>query len=306
MQTPSRARKRILPARRIRPKTLVLGLTLTKSACLLFLVAGCPGFARVAAEVVLTPEEEVALGRELAREVEARFDFHPDLVVQRYVQDLGEMLVRASGEPRPEVPWSFKVIDDPDQVNAMALPGGWIYIFSGLMLLVESESEISGVLAHEIAHVNERHIAQRLATIYGIEVLAAVALGRDPGTLERIIATIMAQGYLLNYSRAQEREADALAVDYTINAGWDPRGLADFFEHLTETPRPPTWLATHPSPEDRIANVHELLAGRTIPTRTGRERYAIIRNRVAATAVPEAERRPPKPHSEGRGLHRCR
>jgi beta-barrel assembly-enhancing protease len=232
----------------------------------------------------------VALGRQLAREVEAHYTMHPDEVVQTYVSDLGALIVEAAGNPRPEVPWSFRVIDQPEQLNAMALPGGWIYLYSGLLLTMETEAELVAVLAHEIAHVTLRHIAERLATMFGIEVLAAVALGQDPGTLERILATIFAQGYLLRYSRGQEREADSAAIEYAIAAGWDPRGLAWFFERLEDQPRPPEWLSTHPSPEARVEYVGERVAGREIPTRTGQERFEQVLERLRAReAISEKE-----------------
>ncbi|MFW6369329.1 MAG: M48 family metallopeptidase, partial [Myxococcota bacterium] len=228
---------------------------------LLLLVAGCSGFRSVAAEVVLPPEDEVELGRQLSREVEAEVELHPDPLVQEYVSNLGSQILAAIDDPRPEAEWNFKVIDDPENVNAMALPGGWNYIFSGLMRVVESEAELGGVIAHEIAHVTQRHIAERLATIYGVEVLASVALGQDPSTLQRIVASIVAQGYLLNYSRGQEREADAFGVDYMIASGLDPRALAYFFEHLAGLPRPPVWISSHPNPEARIESIYELIEG---------------------------------------------
>ena len=230
--------------------------------------------------MVLPPEEEVALGRQISAEVEAHYELHPDEELQRYVAFLGDSIVAATGEKRPEISWSFKVIDDPDSVNAMALPGGFIYLFSGLLLIMETEAELVGVIAHEMAHVNLRHIAERLATIYGIEVLGAVALGRDPSTLRRIIATIVAQGYLLRYSRGQEREADAEAIEYMILAGWDPLELASFFARLEAAARPPQWLSTHPSPENRAAYVQERVAGREVPSRTGRERFREVQERL--------------------------
>ncbi len=248
------------------------------------LLVGCAALQRVAGDIVLPAEDEIALGRELSRQFEEHYRLVPDEVVQSYVQDIGELLVVASGKPRPEVEWSFRVVDEPEEVNALALPGGWIYVYSGLLLMLDSEAELAGVLAHEIAHVNERHVAERLATIYGVEVLRTVALGRDPGTLATIVGSMVAQGYLLSYSRSQEREADALAVEYTIEAGWDPRSLATFFEALDELPRPPMWLSTHPSPLARKEFIHERVAGRVIPTTLGRERYQKVRERLRAPA----------------------
>jgi beta-barrel assembly-enhancing protease len=263
---------------------------------ILLVAVGCAGLQRVAGDIVLPPEDEVALGRQLATELEANLDLHPDPAIQDYVADLGAQIVAAIGDPRPEVEWHFKVIDAPEDVNAVALPGGWIYLTSGLLLLVETEAELVGILAHEIAHVTRRHIAERLATIYGLEILAAVALGQDPGTLERIVTTVLAQGYLLRYSRDQEREADAYGAEYAIAARWDPRGLIWFFEHLVEAPRPPTWLATHPSPDARIELLEAQLSGREpLPSRVGRARYDSVRARVAEPPVPVGTRMPSGP-----------
>ena len=133
---------------------------------------------------------------------------------------------------------NFHVVDDPNTVNAFAIPGGDIYIYSGLLLQADTESEVVGVLGHEVAHVTERHIAERLVQTYGIQTLASVALGNNPGMLTQMLAGVAAQGYVLKYGRDQESEADRTGLKYTIDAGYDPQGMVTFFQQSSPKTRP--------------------------------------------------------------------
>ena len=120
------------------------------------------------------------------------------------------------------------MLDDPKEINAFAVLGGYLYVYSGLLLIAEDEAEIAGVLAHEIGHIVGRHSANQLAARFGMELLAALALGEDL----QLLGQIASQLGSARFSRDDEREADTFGVRYAIAAGYDPRGLLRFFEKL--------------------------------------------------------------------------
>src|SRR5690606_12528518 len=132
----------------------------------------------------------------------------------------------------PGITYRFTVIDEPRQVNAFALPGGHIYVYSGLIAAADSEAELAGVLGHEIGHVAERHAAQALGAQFGLQTLASLALGQNPSLIEQIAAGIAAQGYLSRHSRDAERESDSRGLQYLIAAGYDPTAMPAFFKKL--------------------------------------------------------------------------
>ncbi len=247
---------------------------------LMFTAPGCATLRRGAAEVLLPVDQEIELGKQISAEMEEELTLHPSAEVQRYIQNLGARVVAAAGRERhKDMSFTFKVVDDPDTLNAFALPGGWIYIYSGLLLQAQSEAEVVGVLAHEVAHVTRRHIAERLAAAYGLQVLAAVALGEDPSTVKQMAGAVLSTGYLLRFSREQEVDADVTGVRYTVGAGWSPNGLIDFFKRLggdreAGSRRALGWISTHPMPEDRVVHVEEAIAGfSSVPTKDGRAEH---------------------------------
>lgn len=237
--------------------------------------------------MVLPTDEEIALGRQMSQEIEQKVQLVRDPAVNRYVSDLGRQIVAAAHDKRPEIEFKFRVIDDPKTVNAFAIPGGWIYVYSGLLLNMTDGAELAAVLGHEVAHVTLRHVGQRLATAYGLQILAAVAFGEDPSTLEKLVTAVVANGYLLKFSRDQERAADEKGVRYEAQAGWDPRGFIQFFEtlkSLEQGPQVPAWLSSHPLPQDRIDTVQALIRGLgTVPDREGKADYLDMRRSLEAT-----------------------
>lgn len=238
-------------------------------------MSGCPQpAARTAADLLVPVSEEVELGRQLSDQVEGELKLHPSEELQSYVRGLGELIV-SQVEDRPEgIEFHFQVIDDPNMVNAFALPGGWVYVFSGLLEAMDDEAELVAVLAHEVAHVTRRHVAQRLVTLYGVDVVTSLALGREPGLLSQLVATVAQQGFLLSYSRSQEDDADDFGMVYTVRANYDPRAFITFFEKLTGGGGFPEFLQTHPLPETRIENVEAFIDGlEDVPTRRETERF---------------------------------
>jgi predicted Zn-dependent protease len=156
-------------------------------------------------------------------------------------------------------PWNFFVVRD-SSVNAFNLPGGLIYVNSGLIAEAETLDQLTGVLAHEIAHGSKRHGTQLMTRAYGYNLLAGLVLGRDAGQGKQIAAQLLGTGILTDYSRDAEREADKAGVGYVYRAGYDPGGMAEFFRKLASLrSRQPSkveqFFSSHPLTSERIASV---------------------------------------------------
>jgi len=209
----------------------------------------------------MSEAQEISVGRELDAQVRQEMGLYEDAELQRYVQDLGMRLARSS--ERPNLPWSFAVVDSP-AVNAFALPGGFIFITRGILPYLDNEAQLVGVLGHEIGHVTARHSAQQytrgmgtsLGVLIGSIFVPQIAPFSD-----------LAQGGLgvlfLKFGRDDELQADALGAAYTAGGGWDPDEVPKFLttlariSELTDRNGVPNWMSTHPQPENRAARVTE-------------------------------------------------
>ncbi len=210
-------------------------------------------------------EKEIALGKSLAQEVERSSKLIDDPVVTEYVNRVGQNLVRNSDA---RVPFTIKVIDS-DEVNAFALPGGFFYVNSGLILRAQEESELAGVMAHEMSHVICRHGTKQATKAELIQIGAMAAMIFVPygwagyGIYEGMNLAIPLT--FLKFSRDAEREADFLGIQYMYKAGYDPNSYVTFFERIQadEKRRPGTVskvFATHPPTGDRIAAAQKEIA----------------------------------------------
>jgi beta-barrel assembly-enhancing protease len=214
-------------------------------------------------------EKEIALGKQVAQEIERQAKVIDDPVIAEYVNRVGQNLVRNSDV---KVPVTIKVLD-AEEVNAMALPGGFFFVNSGLILKAESESELAGVMAHEIAHIAARH-GTRQATRGQVVNLASIPLifmGGWTGYGIRQATSVLVPMGFLKFSRSFEQEADLLGLQYLYKAGYDPTSFVDFFEKIQsmEKKKPGTLakvFASHPMTDDRIKdsqkNIEELLTAK--------------------------------------------
>ena len=210
-------------------------------------------------------EKEIALGKQLAQEVERTSKMIDDPVVTEYVNRVGQNLVRNSDA---QVPFTIKVIDS-DIVNAFALPGGFFYVNSGLILRAQEESELAGVMAHEISHVTARHGTKQATKADIIQIGAMAAMIFVPygwagyGIYEGMNLAIPLT--FLKFSRDAEREADFLGIQYMYKAGYDPNSYVTFFERIQadEKRRPgtiPKVFSTHPPTPERITDAQKEIA----------------------------------------------
>lgn len=235
-----------------------------------------------AADVLLPPRDEEKLGDEMRQEVLKEVDVLDDPQVQAYVSELGNTAVRAARNQPEGINYNFTVIDG-DELNAFAMPGGEIYVYTGLMRAMDDEAELMSVISHEVAHVSRRHIAQRLVAMYGLQALASAALGNNPGVITELAANVAAQGYLLRYSRAHETDADDHGLRYMVRAGYDPNAFIEFFEKIDKAggARPPEFLSSHPSPQNRIADARAFINGLdSVPSTRNQQRYNEIKQRL--------------------------
>ncbi len=202
-------------------------------------------------------EKEIAIGKQLAQQVERQSKIVNDPVVSEYVNRIGQNLVRNSDA---KVPFTIKVIEDPT-VNAFALPGGFFFVDTGLILRAETEAELAGVMAHEIAHVAARHGTrqQTRGQLINYGSIPLIFLGGWAGYAIRQGAGLAIPLGFLSFSRGFESEADLLGLEYMYKSGYDPTAFVDFFEKIQslEKKKPGTIsrvFSTHPMTDDRIKN----------------------------------------------------
>lgn len=245
--------------------------TRTRGAVALALVAGLavggcvtnPATGR--SQIMLISEaQEIQMGRQYDQQVVASIGLYPDSAWQLYLQQLGAQLA-AAGE-RPNLPWTFRVVDDP-AVNAFALPGGFIYVTRGLLVHLNSEAELASVVGHEIGHVTARHTVsqmsnQQLAGLgLALGTIVSSEVGRYAGLANSALGVLF-----LKHSRDDERQADDLGLRYLRRTDWDPREMLDVFQMLERVSasegggRLPEWLATHPSPGNRHEHITQAIA----------------------------------------------
>ena len=235
--------------------------------------------------------QEQEIGRELSQEIEAEAKMITDPVVTSYIERLGQRLVSHSDATMPFV---IRVLDS-DTINAFALPGGYFYINSGLILAADNEAELAAVMAHEIAHVAARHATKNLtkSQIWGFASLALTAVGGPAGIIIHQVADIAVPVTFLKFGRNEEREADLLGLEYQYAAGYDPLAFVNFFERIAVHQKKDgnfvvRLFASHPMTAERIRRAQEEI-GTLLPQRdeyvVSTSEFDEVKSRVASSTV---------------------
>lgn len=204
---------------------------------------------------LLSLEDDIELGRGVEAEIAANPQEYPILPesgneeVYAYVRQItSDILATGEVRYRTEFPWTVRIIRNDSILNAFCAPGGFIYVYTGLMKFLDSEDQLAGVMGHEIAHADLRHSSRQLTKIYGISLIAEAILGENQELLKQISTTLIA----LSFSRDHESESDMASVRYLCPTEWNAAGSAGFFLKLEGQPVPPEFLSTHPNPADRV------------------------------------------------------
>ncbi|RAV98761.1 M48 family metalloprotease [Pseudochryseolinea flava] len=215
--------------------------------------------------IVFSVQDDVALGQQVKAEIMANPEYkilsesqYPQ--VYAYLNGMkNEILNSGKLAYKEEFAWELHVIHDDNVLNAFATPGGYIYIYTGLIKYLDNADDLAGVLGHELAHADERHTVRNLQKAYGVNALLAIALGQNPSALQEIAAQIAGSLAGLSFSRDFEREADANSVEYLSQTKYACNGAATFFIKLEEQGggQPPEFLSTHPNPENRIEDINK-------------------------------------------------
>ncbi len=223
--------------------------------------------------------QEIQMGREADPDIVASMGLQPDESIQLYVSGLGAEL--AARSERPDLPWTFRVLDDP-LINAFALPGGYIYVTRGILAHFESEAELAGVLGHEIGHVTARHSVSQINKVQLAQLGLGVGMILAPELQQfEWIASASMQLLFLKFGRDDERQADELGVRYMSRTGYDPAQLSGVMAMLGQVTAEggggmPEWLSTHPNPANREEAIREMAAGAEValdPALVRREEY---------------------------------
>lgn len=259
-------------------KLLRLGIVATILAGFVGL-AGCSvNQATGERQLVLVGEgQELAIGKEAHQDIVAQMGLYEDRQLSELVHRIGSQMAGAS--ERPELPWSFAVVDDPI-VNAFALPGGYIYVSRGILGHFDSEAELAGVLGHEIGHVTARHGVEQMSKAQlanlglGVAMIASEEFRQFGG-----LAQVGMQLLFLKFGRSDESQADELGLRYVAQSAWSAAEMPKVFTTLERVSgasgsRLPEWASTHPSPDRRAARLRELVAALPPDQQTGRVQRA--------------------------------
>lgn len=244
--------------------------------CILLMITGLSSGCAVSKDDIrgfniISLQEEKQLGDKFVVEVEKQRKVVTDPQVQGYLNRLGNRLL--TGVRAREFDFTFKAVRD-NSVNAFAVPGGHVYVHTGLIKAAQNETELASVMAHEINHAVARHGTQQLTQQYGYGLVIQLLLGQNPNLLAQLASTLFGQGAFMAYSRSMENQADYLGVETMYRAGYDPRGMISFFKKIdTINQRNPgaleQFFSSHPMTGERLRNVQIEIS--KLPPKTFRE-----------------------------------
>ena len=242
---------------------------LLSTVVLALIVCSCKDFN------VFPVSQDVALGANIDKELRSNAREYPvyaDATVREYVQGVVNQLVSAPDIKYKSVfPYRVTIVDDPQTMNAFCTPGGFIYVYTGLLRALDNEASLAAVLGHEIAHAECRHGTERMTKSLGAQILLDMALGTDASQVTKTTANLFTGLALLKNSRDNEEEADAKSFVYLQHSPWYPGSIRYFFEKVNDRNRRGAlerWTSTHPLPQDRITACEQRAAAAKLPPPT--------------------------------------
>ncbi len=227
---------------------------------------------------IFSLQDDVQLGEQLVQEMKANTAEFPvftkDPSVKKYIEEkvFAHILETPAIKNKTTYRYSIEIIDNPEVMNAFALPGGPIYVYTGLLKYLDSEAALAGVLAHEIAHIEERHATERMTKYYGVQFLLSLILGDSPSQIAEVAANFFVGAAFLANSRSDEDEADLRSMEYLRSSRYYAGGVKFFFEKMRDdglvknnSSKIETFLSTHPEPVERIKVTEERLKNWNLP-----------------------------------------
>lgn len=218
---------------------------------------------------IFSDSDDIKLGQQIDNEIRSKPEEYPLLQgrtdIKRYVEQIGDKVLSSRAvKKRGIYAYTYEIIHDDNTINAFCTPGGYIYVYTGLLKFVDNEATLAGVLGHEIAHAERRHATQRITKAYGAQILLSIALGERPSQIAEIGANLFAGLAFLANSRSDETESDDYSFKYLQNTEYYPGGIKFFFDKIQRENGVRAGgferlLSTHPLPHDRIEHVEEVL-----------------------------------------------
>lgn len=216
---------------------------------------------------VFSIQDDIALGQQVSAEIDGNPQQYPVLPetgrngrneqAYQYLRNITSKILNSGDVTyRDEFPWKVKIIHDDKILNAFCTPGGYIYVYTGLIKYLDTEDQLAGVMGHEIAHADKRHTTDNLTKAYGWQLLIDIVVGSNQGAVTEIAKSLAS----LSYSRAAERQADDYSVIYLCPTDYQSDGAADFFEKMQQEGtggRVPEFISTHPNPDNRIESIRQ-------------------------------------------------
>ena len=227
--------------------------------------------------------DDIQLGKQVSQQIESDPAQFPILQergneeVYRYIRKITNNILNSGNvKNKDNFAWQVKIIDDSKTLNAFATPGGYIYVYTGLIKFLDSEDQLAGVMGHEIAHADQRHSTRQMTKIYGVQALLSILSGKsDPGLIEQIATGLVS----LKFSRNHETESDKYSVIYLCGTGYNAAGAAGFFKKMEGKSGTPQFMSTHPNPGNRVKNIESQAASRSCSVSAGsRAEYEKIKS----------------------------
>lgn len=221
--------------------------------------------------------DDMKLGQQLDAEIKknpAEYPIYNNSSVQNYLtQILNEVISSPEIKYRSSFNYNLTIIKQDSVINAFATPGGYVYVYTGLLKFAESKAEIAAIIAHEVAHCERRHATTRMTKMYGVSILLDLVLGKNPSQLEQIAANLFTNLGVLKNSRDDEYEADKYAFKYLLSTLYYPGAMTDFFTRIesqggSSQNSLTVLLSTHPLGEDRVNAVNELIKQNSLPAKS--------------------------------------